>query len=48
MLETIGIILVAVALVAVGVFSWRWENAGEDDEINQDNTVQQMGQEYKN
>lgn len=48
MLETIGIILVAVALVAVGIFSWRWENAGEDDVINQDNPVQQMGQEHKN
>ncbi len=31
MLETIGIVLVVVALIAVGVFSWKWENGGSDD-----------------
>ena len=31
MLETIGIVLVVVALIAVGVFSWKWENSGSDD-----------------
>ena len=30
MLETIGIVLVVVALIAVGVFSWKWENSGSD------------------
>ena len=29
MLETIGIVLVVVALIAVGVFSWK--NSGSDD-----------------
>ena len=31
MLETIGIVLVVVALIAVGVFSWKCENSGSDD-----------------
>lgn len=31
LLETIGIVLVVVALIAVGVFSWKWENSGSDD-----------------
>ena len=31
MLETIGIVLVVVALIAVGVFSWKMENSGSDD-----------------
>ena len=31
MLETIGIVLVVVALIAVGVFSWKWEKSGSDD-----------------
>ena len=31
MLETIGIVLVVVALIAVGVFSRKWENSGSDD-----------------
>lgn len=31
MLETIGIVLVVVALIAVGVFSWKWENSVSDD-----------------
>lgn len=31
MLETIGIVLVVAALIAVGVFSWKWENSGSDD-----------------
>lgn len=31
MLETIGIVLVVVALITVGVFSWKWENSGSDD-----------------
>ena len=31
MLETVGIVLVVVALIAVGVFSWKWENSGSDD-----------------
>lgn len=33
MLETIGIVLVVVALIAVGVFSWKWENSGSDDVV---------------
>ena len=31
MLETIGIVLVVVALIAVGVFSWKSENSESDD-----------------
>ena len=31
MLETIGIVLVVVALVEDGVISWKWENSGSDD-----------------
>ena len=36
MLETIGIVLVVVALIAVGAFikvpvPWKWENSGSDD-----------------
>ena len=31
MLETIGIVLVVVAWIAVGVFSWNGENSGSDD-----------------